>query len=125
MSLKTLPNKVTAGISQLKTGQGMKSAAIQLGMGAAIGAIAALLLHALQIFVINKYLAAYSKIDGFTIYPNAPSNSIFVEDIILIMLSVGMIFTKKLWLGVGFIVGWYASNYMGLYTALHLPTPTS
>ena len=122
MSISTPINKVKAGVTQLGSFSGLKSAGMQFGLGAAIGAIVSLVLHALQIFVINKYMAAYAKVDGYSIYPNQTTKALFVEDIILILISISMFFTKRLWLSVGFIVGWYASNYMGLYTALKLPT---
>jgi len=124
MSLGKLSSKVKSGATALTSTSGMKNTAMNLAIGAGIGAIAALILHALQLFVINKYLAKYSKISGFSIYPNSADNAIYVEDILLILISASMLFSKKLWLTVGFILGWYGSNYMGFYTALGLPQPT-
>ena len=95
-----------------------------MAIGAAIGAVVSLVMHYIQLFVINKYAAAYAKFDGFSIYPNQTVNALYVEDVVLIIATVAMLMTKKLWLTLGFFVGWYASNYMGFYTALGLPQPT-
>lgn len=103
--------------------KGAKNAAIWFGIGFALGVIAQWALRALQLFVINKYFPDYSKIDGFKIYPNAPTNSVYVEDIILILLSISMLLTKKIWLTLGFTGGWWISGYMGFYDAISLPKP--
>ena len=121
MSLTSIGSKIKSGAKDL-TGGNFKSIAMHLGIGAAIGAIVSLLMRAVQLYLINVYLPAYAKYDGFSIYPNG--TSVFVEDIILIVATVALLFTKKLWFTVGFAVGWYSSNYMGLYAALGLPTPT-
>lgn len=96
--------------------------AMNLGIGAAIGAIVALLMRALQLYVINPALGANAKYDGFSIYPNG--TSIYVEDVVLIIATVALLFSKKIWVTLGFFLGWYGSNYMGLYDALGLPKPT-
>lgn len=98
--------------------------AMHLAIGAGLGAIVALVMHYIQLFVINKYAAAYSKVTVFSIYPNSGNSDLYVEDIVLIIASAAMLFTKKLWLTVGFVLGWYGSNYMGFYSALKLPEPT-
>jgi hypothetical protein len=125
MSLGSLASKVKQGGSALTSVSGMKSTAMHLAIGASVGAIVSLVMHYIQLFVINKYLTQYAKFDGFSIYPNAATQSIYVEDIVLILATVGMLFTKKLWLTIGFFLGWYGSNYLGFYTALHLPTPAT
>lgn len=124
MSLKSIGSKVKTGVGELTSVSGMKKTAMWLGIGAAIGAIVAVVLHYIQLFVINKYAAAYAKIDGFGIYPNQTTPALYVEDILLIVISVAMLATKKFWLTIGFVLGWYGSNYLGLYTALGLPQPT-
>ena len=125
MSLGKLTSKVKDGVGDLKSASGLKHTALHLGMGAAIGAIVSIVMHYIQLFVINKYMAAYAKFDGYSIYPNQTVKAIYVEDIVLILATVGLLFSKKLWFTVGFFLGWYGSNYMGFYTALGLPQPTT
>jgi hypothetical protein len=122
LSLSKIGSKVKSGVSDLTHGN-VKSIAMNLGIGAALGAIVALILRAIQLFVINKAIPDYAKYDEFSIYPNG--TSLYVEDVILILATVGLLLSKKLWLVLGFFLGWYGSNYMGLYDALSLPKPTT
>jgi hypothetical protein len=124
MSLNPL-GKIKSGVKDLSSGSGIKSLAMHIGIGAAIGAVVSLVMHYIQLFIINKYMTAYAKFDGFSIYPNQTVKSIYVEDIVLVLATVGLLCTKKLWLTVGFFIGWYGSNYLGFYTALKLPQPVA
>jgi hypothetical protein len=125
MSLKSLGTKAKTAVGDLTSIGGIKSFAIHLAIGAAIGAAVSLVMHYIQLFVINKYMAKYAKFDGFSIYPNQATQVLYIEDIVLILITVSLLFTKKLWITLGFALGWYASNYLGLYTALGLPQATT
>lgn len=114
---------------------GIKRMVVELGIGAAVGVIVDLILAYIFINIVRPALATTedpigeepTRIYGFSIFPNqvATDGRPFMhwDDIILIVITVAMVFSKKLFLTLGFFVGWYFSSYMGLYDALSLPHP--
>jgi len=124
MSLGKASTRIKAGVKELQSVQGMKSVLKNVGLGAAIGGIVSLVLTYLMLHVFNEAAggAANTRIEGYSIYPN--QTFVGYDDILLIVVTVLLLASKKLWLVVGFFTGWYVSRYMGLYSALGLPTPT-
>lgn len=63
-------------------------------------------------------------LDGFSIYPfqNVQGHYyMYYDDVILLISTVGLLLTKKVWFVLGYFVGWYFSGYFGVYRLLKLP----
>lgn len=125
MSLGKIKTNVKTGIGQLQTSQGLKHMVVWLGIGAALGVIIDLVLEYLMRNYINGWLATQTyipqRIDGIGIFPN--STFLSYDDLALLISTIVLLFTKRLWLVVGYFIGWYSSSYLGLYTAMGLPKP--
>lgn len=130
MSLSKAKTRVKEGVKELQTVAGLKRAGLHFGIGVALGAIVALILQ----YVFSQYLNPWMRstnpeklewhIKGIAIWKGANIHGepvLYISDIILIVMTVAMLFTKKLWLVVGFFVGWYSSGALGLYWALGGP----
>jgi len=123
--------RVKAGIKDLQSVQGLKRVAVHTALGAAIGAIVSLLITYIMMHFIEPALGgeANTRIVGFGIYPNMVDAAgvpyMHYDDVLLLIVTVMLLISKKLWLVIGFFLGWYGSRYMGLYSALGLPTPTA
>jgi len=125
MSLGKAKTRIKAGVTELQSVKGLKRVAVNLGIGAAIGAIVSLVITYLMMHFIEPALGgeANTRITGFSIYPN--QTYMHYDDVLLLIVTVMLLISRKLWLVVGFFLGWYGSRYMGLYSALGLPTPTA
>jgi hypothetical protein len=139
MSLQKIKTNVKTGVGELKTAEGMKRLLVHLGIGAAIGVIAKLALEAIMWFGLGNALdkAGYSCLVGFKIYPNATQyrtwdnttqqyvlhtgDFIAWDDLALLLITILLLFTRKLWFVIGFFAGWYSSGYFNLYDSLGLP----
>lgn len=125
MSLGKAKTRIKEGVKELQSVEGLKHTASWLGLGIAIGAIIQLVLEYIWFNVVGTELSTQWRINGVSIYPNINPDYITGDQVILIVLTVALLFTKKLWLTVGFLIGWYTSGLMGLYSALGLPKPTT
>lgn len=126
MSLRKPVSRIKEGVKELGSPQGIKRVAVHFGLGVALGAILDLILQYIMLNLINPNTDQPTYIVGFNIMPNHVIDGepvLFYDDILLILLTVMMLFTKKLWFVVGFFTGWYFSSYMGLYDSLNLPKP--
>ena len=132
MSLGKATGKIKSGVKQLGSVQGLKQTAIHLGTGFAIGTIVDLIMSYIFINFVNPqfkdpttgYVPAingFSIIEGHAQPDGTPC--IYLDDFIELLVTIVMIFTKKLWLTIGFFLGWYVTSLMGLYYVLGLPTP--
>jgi len=130
MSLGKPISKVKEGVKALQSPQGIKRTVVHLGIGAALGALLDIILTYIMTNFIYKWMqdnspdpATWTKpcFEGFSIFPD--QTCLYYDEVLLIVITVFMFFSKKLWLVVGFFLGWYFSRYLGLYAALNLPTP--
>lgn len=125
MSLKKVGSNIKSGFGQLTSTSGIKGALMNVGVGFAIGALTALVVRAIFVYLLNPILGTNNKINtGFSIYPNQTEQVIYFEDLVLIGSTVALLLTKRFWLVIGHFAGWYSSNYLGLWTALGLPQTT-
>jgi len=130
MSLSKATTKVKAGVKELQSPAGLKRVFVYGGLGFAIGSIISLVLTYIMEHFVYPYLkenaedpATWTKpyaVTGYEIFPDA--KGITWDSIILIIITVMMLFSKKFWLTTGFFLGWYFSRYLGLYTSLGLET---
>ena len=141
MSLGKVKGNITSGIKDLQSAQGLKRTAVHLGLGAVIGVVADLAFQAVWTLggvgeMLNK--AGYPCLVGFSVYPQNtqymawnPTTKAYEmkqgawmawDDVILLVITVALLLTKKVWFVLGFFLGWYASSYMNLWGALGLPT---
>jgi len=128
MSLGKAKTRIKAGVSDLQSIQGLKRTAVHFGVGYAIGTLVDLILE----YIFTQWVNVVFKDEqgmppclvGFGIYPDEVLNGVpymHYDDLFLLIVTVFMVFTKKLWFTVGFGLGWYISGYMNLYSALGLP----
>ena len=132
MSLGKAKSSVKAGVKELTSIKGLKRVLVNLGIGTAIGAIVSLVITYIMMHFIEPALGgeANTRIVGFSIYPNmvdATTGTPYMhyDDVLLLIVTIMLLISKKLWLVVGFFLGWYSSRYLGLYSALGLPTPST
>jgi uncharacterized membrane protein SpoIIM required for sporulation len=129
LSLKETGSRIKEGAKELTSAKGLQHVFLNMGIGVVIGVLVDLLLEGIFRNLVYPNVpkdpdgGTSWRIKGFSIFIGY--NNLFYDDIILIVLTVLMLFTKKLWVTVGFFVGWYFSSYYGLYNALGLPHPES
>lgn len=135
MSLSKVKTKLTSSVTDLKSTQGLKRVALEFGAGAAIGVIVDLLLQFIMYNLVFPSIKWYKcQLWGFNIYPSdawvttnpdtgKTEGHVAYDDILLIVVTVMLLATKKLWFVLGFFTGWYSSSYLGLYVTLGLPEP--
>ena len=132
MSLKKPMSSLKSGVKELGSVQGMKHVLTNLGAGFAIGAIVDLIMSYIFINFVNPQFkdpttGYVPAINGFALIPHhtQPDGTpcIYLDDFIELLVTIAMLFTKKLWVTVGFFLGWYVTSYMGLYYVLGLPEP--
>lgn len=133
MSLGKARTRIKEGVKQIQSLEGAQRVVVNLGIGAAVGAIAQIILtYIMMSFVYPLFQKPEMPppcIQGFSIFPNQfgfdlEGNKIYYTtftDIILIIATVAMLVSKKFWIVIGFFIGWYSSTYFGLYEALGLP----
>lgn len=135
MSLSKAKTKIKQSVADLKTTQGLKRVALEFGAGAAIGVIVDLFLQFIMYNIVFPTVKWYKcQVWGFSIFPSdawtttnpdtgktEPHTA--YDDILLIVITLLLLATKKLWFVLGFLTGWYSSSYLGLYVSLGLPEP--
>lgn len=141
MSLGKVKTNIVSGVKDLKTPEGMKRALVQLGVGAILGVIVDLVLQAIWVLggvgdMLNK--AGYPVLAGVKIFPQDTAygkwnpttktndliqgDFICWDDVILIIITLALLLSKKVFFVIGFFLGWYFSSYLGLWQALGLPS---
>jgi len=133
MSLGKVKTKITEGVKELGNTQGLKRVVTNFGIGVALGAIVDLILAYIMINIVEPAMGVKAtRIYGFSIFPNFNDTNpdtgnmepyMPYDDILQIIICVLLLMSKKLWLVIGYFVGFYATSYMGLYYSLDLPTP--
>jgi hypothetical protein len=141
MSLGKVKGNITSGIKDLQSAEGLKRTAVHLGVGVAFGVIADFVLQAVwELGGVSDMLAkaGYAVLAGFTVFPQNTSYRAWDsatqtwvikegawmawDDVILLIITVALLLTRKIWFVLGFFLGWYFSSYMNLWGALGLPT---
>lgn len=110
-----------------KAAAGVKSAIdnpvnfiLSLGIGFGLGVTADLLLEYLAWNHITQLSQRWK-------YSDAPAGwdpwqgSIPYDDLLLIVVNILLLFTRRFVLTLGFFLGWFCSTYYNLYAALSLP----
>jgi len=127
MSLGKAKTRVKEGVKQLQSIEGLQRVVVHLGLGVAIGVIVDLILQYIMAALIAGGIMTREQqiVKGFTIFPNSfdPTTGeaiMAVDDLLLLIITVLLVFSKKFWMVIGFFIGWYFSSYLGLYTALGL-----
>lgn len=128
MSLGKISTKLKSGAKDLGSTQGIKHLATNFGVGAALGSIVTLILSYIMYNIVYPATGlAAGQLHGFSIFPNITDAqgqpAMGYDHVILVVISVILLFTKRLWLAVGFFTGFYITVYMGVYDALKLPKP--
>lgn len=125
MSLGKLTGKIKEGAQDIKSATGWQRILVQMGIGVAIGAIVDIILNYIIVVLIYQRWKPESecRIYGLQLFPydfDTATNQGYChyDDVLLIVITIAMLFTKKIWLTLGFFVGWFSSSYLGLYTAL-------
>jgi len=140
MSLGKVKGNITSGIKDLQSAEGLKRTAVQLGVGVAFGVIADFALQAVwELGGVGDMLskAGYPVLAGFTVFPQNTSyvawdaaTKTYVtkqgawmawDDVILLIITIALLLTRRIWFVLGFFLGWYFSSYMNLWGALGLP----
>jgi len=142
MSLQKPVARIKEGVKEIQSLTGVKRVLVYLGIGAALGVIVDLIVEMIWWYSgIGEYLnkAGYPALVGFTIFPNNTSYSAWNpttkqyetkqglwmawDDLILLIVTIALLFSRKFWLVIGFFLGWYSSSYFNLYDSLGLPRP--
>jgi len=113
---------ITNPITKVKTG--VKSAInsparfiVSLGVGFALGVIADLLMEAIVYY--TKPGEGWGVLEvGFPFYYTKTITYIPYDDLVLLIATALMLFTKKFVLTLGFFLGWYISSCNGFYNAI-------
>lgn len=71
--------------------------------------------HTLFIKDLTIFPSQYVTVGESTIY------YMYYDDLILLISTVLLLMTRKIWFVLGYFIGWYAASYTHLYTALKLP----
>lgn len=141
MSLQKPVARIKEGVTQIQSLSGIKKVLVYLGLGVVFGVIADIVLEAIWLWSgIATYMnkSGYPCLEGFTIFPSNTSYQkwngqayetkqglwMAWDDVILLVITVAMLFSKKFWLVIGFFIGWYSSSYMNLSGSLGIPKPT-
>ena len=143
MSLQKPVARIKEGVKELQSLTGIKHILVYLGMGYVLGVIADIVMEAIWLWSgigtwLNKQ--GYPALVGFTIFPQNtsyqawnPTTSLYEtkqglwmawDDVIMLIITVALLFSRKFWLVIGFFLGWYTSSYMNLSGALGIPKPT-
>jgi hypothetical protein len=128
--LSKIVGKVKTGVSNIADKP--TTVLMQLGLGVAIGVIIDLLLEFAMYHGIKQWIDDYvgtedNRLDwGFAFYYNHPELlSIAWDDVILLIITMGMLFfgwfRKRFWSIIGFFLGWYLSSCHGWYQAILKP----
>ena len=111
--------KIKTGIKQATTSEGIPKVILHLIIGFTVGVIADNILEAI-VYATSK--TGWGRLEvGFKFYIGVDTTSIAYDDLILLGISIVLLFTKKLWFVIGFILGWYISSCAGLYGKLFKP----
>ena len=130
MSLGKIKTGLKTGAEDLTTQAGLKKVALHMGLGVAIGAIVFLIIRAIFINLIysknglgwqEPEIGGPPQIKGFSIFPDR--EAMMYDEVLLIIITVLTLTAKKLWFTVGFFLGWYTADYLGVYSSLDLPVP--
>lgn len=136
MSLGKVKTTLKTGVGELQSTAGLKRVAMHTGIGFAIGAIVFLIIRAIFIHLIYsknglgwlevhpdhpELPAGPPMIWGVSIFPDG--RDLMYDEVLLIIITLVTLVSKKLWFTIGFFLGWYTSDYLGLYSALGIPVP--
>lgn len=107
-----------------------KTVVMQLLIGGAIGVLIDLFLefimwHGLGDLIKKQEWMPERLEVGFPFYATHDITSIAWDDVLLLIITIGMLFfgwfRKRFWFIIGFFFGWYGSSSLGLYNALLKP----
>lgn len=128
---KSLSKIVEKGKTALKTAtESPKTVVMQLLIGGAIGVLIDFFMEFLMWSGLSKWISEQEAIPdrlevGFPFYIGHDMTSIAWDDVILLIITLGMLlfgwFRKRFWFIIGFFFGWYGSSCLGLYDALLKP----
>jgi len=92
---------------------------VSLGIGFAIGVIADIIM---EYIALKAYTPLSGRLEvGFSIYYGFPEvTSIAYDDVIMIIATIAMLFTKRFVTTLGFFLGWYISSNEQLASRLGL-----
>jgi len=112
--------KIKAGIKQATTMKGIPRVLMHLGIGFVLGVIVDLILQKLAWTFLPEDKPALNI--GFPFFISHPEMTYLPwDDLLLLVITVVALFTKKFWLVIGFFLGWYISSDQNLYGALIAP----
>jgi len=117
MSIKA---KVKGAVTQASTMKGIPRVLIHVAIGFVVGVIADIILEWL---VVSTSETGWGQLEtGFSIYYKDPAMTyIPYDDLILLIVTIIALFTKKFWVVIGFFLGWYISSNEGLYGKIVAP----
>ena len=137
MSLSKVSSKAKAGIGQLQSMTGLKKTAVHMGLGFVLGVITDLFLNYIFEFFIypavvdeNGKLPEGWVIKDFSFFGHYvevpvtdqhPDGKLYTEkwdNILGLVIGLVLLMSKKFWIVMGYLLGWYASNYYGLFVSL-------
>ena len=141
-AIQKVKSRAKEGVNQLQSLSGIKKVAVYFGMGYAIGTIVDLFMEFIMTMLVYPLIdeknpdgtyvngiGHHTRLEGITIYPNHYYTNeageevgfMHYDDILLLIVTILMLASKKLWLVLGFFFGWYFSSYLGLYNTFNLP----
>ena len=123
MSVRKIKEKLNAIPRDIKQPKQWLNIAVEITLGFFVGVLVDIFFEAIMHYLYVPYLKDVpSRIEvGFSIYYNHPHTSIAVDDLILIFVSFGTLFLKKIWFTLGFSLGWYFSSCHDFYGLLGFP----
>lgn len=113
--------KIKSAMTQVTTAKGIPKVLITLAIGFIFGVIADFIMEALVWATAPEKGWGCLEI-GFSFYYKKPDiTCISYDDLILLGVTIAAFFTRKLWLVLGFFLGWYISSNEMLYHAIAVP----
>ena len=109
--------KAKTAITEATTAKGIPLLIRNFLLGLALGFLVDFILEAIVWLTSEKGWGGVEV--GFSIYYANPSTTkIPYDDVLLIIATIVMLFSKKLWFVFGFFVGWYVGSNTGIYGKL-------
>lgn len=124
-SLSKIVTKAKAGIGQVTKLEGIPRVLTHLGIGFVFGVILQLFTEYLAYWISKAQGKPMPNLEtGFSIYYNRPEMTwIPFNDVLCIIILLIALITKKFWVVIGGILGWYISTNQGLFGALGIEAP--